>query len=255
MLIPPERVVYVGFSPEELIASTIAEESIRRTARLPDGMVLRLRRISRQTLGDAYRRPTVVNGVHRRWDAISQAPMTTDHAIARFFIPWLSDYQGFALFTDGDILCLDNIAPLFDLAEARPSAAVWCVHHPPLLKSGEKKDGETQTLYARKNWSSVMLFNCGHPANRALTLEVLNTLPGRDLHRFCWLQDDEIGALPPRWNVLVNLTGYVDHPGIVHFTEGVPMLDGHQDDPYADQWFSAAQFAGFRLRASVPALD
>ena len=250
-----DRIVYVGFSPEELIAATIAEDSIRRTAKLPDGKTLKIRRLSRQTLGDAYRRTTIVKGIHRRWDVLSGAPMTTDHAIARFFIPWLCDYQGFALFVDGDILCRDDIDVVFSIAGLNPTKAVWCVQHPPLLREGRKKDDELQQAYARKNWSSVMLFNCGHPANQALTLEMLNTLPGRDLHRFCWLQDDDIGWLPARWNVLVNVSPAIEHPAIVHFTEGVPTLPGHESDPYADEWFDAAALAGFRLGSFVPALD
>ena len=250
-----ERVVYVGFSPEELIASTIAEDTIRRHAVFPYGTDLRIRRISRNTLGDAYYRTTIAKGIHRRWDVISQAPMTTDHAIARFFIPWLCDYQGFAMFTDGDVLCRDNIDDLFGQAELDPSKAVWCVQHPPLMKGGAKKVDEVQSPYARKNWSSVMLFNCGHKANQALTLEMLNTLPGRDLHRFCWLQDDEIGALDPRWNVLVNLSSVDGNAALVHFTEGVPTLAGHEGDAYADEWFAAAQQSGFRLGTLVPALD
>jgi hypothetical protein len=249
-----ERLVYIGFSPEELIASTVAEESIRRTARLTAGDTLRIRRISRHTLGDAYQRTTIVKGPHQRWDVLSQAPMTTDHAIARFFIPWLCDYQGWALFTDGDILCRENIDELFT-QYADPSKAVYCVKHPPLLKGGEKKEGEVQSLYARKNWSSVMLFNCGHPANQALTLETLNTLPGRDLHRFYWLQDEEIGGLHPRWNYLVNISEFVQNPAIVHFTEGIPMLEQHAGDPYADDWFTATHLAGFRVGKLEPALD
>jgi hypothetical protein len=248
-----DRIVYVGWSPEELIACTIAEDSIRHTA--GKETPLHIRRISRQVLGAAYERRTITKGPHRRWDVLSEAPMSTDHAIARFFIPWLCDYQGWALFTDGDVLCLDNIDGIFRLGEVEPSKAVFCVQHPPLMKSVPKKDGDAQVLYARKNWSSVMLFNCGHPANQRLSLETLNTLPGRDLHRFCWLKDEEIGALHPRWNVLVNISEDVEHPGIVHFTEGTPLIDGRQGDPYAEAWFAAAQRAGFRLGAAVPALD
>lgn len=247
--------VYVGFSPEELIASTIAEDSIRRLAKFPVGQSLAIRRLSRQTLGDTYHRTTIVKGAYRRWDVLSQAPMSTDHAIARFFIPWLCNYQGFAVFVDGDILCFDNIWALFMLAESKPEKAVWCVQHSPLLKGGAKKGDEVQSPYARKNWSSVMVFNCGHPANQALTPEYLNTLPGRDLHRFCWLRDEDLGALSARWNVLVNLSPDVNDPAIVHFTEGVPMIEGHEADPYAEEWWDAAALAGFKLGVRVAAVD
>lgn len=246
--------VYIGWSPEELIAATVAEESIRRTMQTPTDAYFLIRRLSRHTLGEAYTRVTIRKDQHRRWDVISQAPMSTDHAIARFFIPWLCDYRGYALFTDGDILCRENLWPLFAQAMADPGKAVWCVQHPPLLLEGFKKDGETQQRYTRKNWSSVMLFHCGHPANTALTLEMVNRIPGRDLHRFCWLQDSELGALDPKWNVLVNISD-VANPGIVHFTEGVPLIEGHQGDAYADEWFEMATCAGFRLPAPVATLD
>src|SRR5262249_35112366 len=125
----------------------------------------------------------------------------------------------------------------------------------PLLKGGSKKGNEVQTQYARKNWSSVMVFNCGHPGNLLLTLDLVNSVPGRDLHRFDWLPDGNIGALNARWNVLVNLSQPIHDPAIVHFTEGVPMLEGHQQDPWAEEWFAAASAAGFRLGTPVPALD
>jgi hypothetical protein len=66
-----------------------------------------------------------------------------------------------------------------------------------------KMDGQFQTRYHRKNWSSVCLFNCDHPANKALTVDLVNSAPGRDLHAFSWLADDLIGELPPEWNWLV----------------------------------------------------
>ena len=98
-------------------------------------------------------------------------------------------------------------------------------------------DGQIQTIYARKNWSSVMAFNCNHPSNKALTVEMVNTLPGRDLHRFCWLQDDEIGELEPEWNYLVGHTKTKDEPKIVHWTDGGPWLEAFREAEYADEWW------------------
>jgi hypothetical protein len=99
-------------------------------------------------------------------------------------------------------------------------------------------DGQIQTAYARKNWSSVCVFNCDHPANRALTVDLVNTLPGRDLHRFCWLADNEIGALDPKWNWLAGHSDAAIDPAIVHFTDGVPSMPGYEDAPFADEWFA-----------------
>jgi hypothetical protein len=97
-------------------------------------------------------------------------------------------------------------------------------------------DDQLQVRYARKNWSSLMLINHAHPANERLTVEMVNTLPGRDLHRFCWLQDDEIGALPPAWNYLVGHTKGVCVPKLVHFTDGYPLMPGYENATYADAW-------------------
>jgi hypothetical protein len=122
-------------------------------------------------------------------------------------------------------------------AMADPSKAVMCVQHPNYVPAETTKmDGQMQTLYARKNWSSVVLFNGSHPSNRALTLDLINTVPGRDLHRFCWLKDEEIGALPLEWNWLAGVSEIIDDPKLVHFTLGTPNMPGYDDGVYADEW-------------------
>src|SRR5262249_28955355 len=93
--------------------------------------------------------------------------------------------------------------------------------------------------------SSVMAFNCEHEANKRLTLDMVNTLPGRDLHRFCWLEDEQIGELHPEWNFLVGYTSLarVPFPKIVHFTEGVPDMPGYEEVPFAQEWRDTLQIA------------
>ncbi len=237
---PDTLKIFVGFTPEEMVASCVGEQSIRMKARngQPD-----IHRISRQTLGKAYDRPTELRH-GKRWDVISDAPMSTDHALARFWIPWLCHYEGWALFTDGDILCRTDIADLFACADDK--YAVMCVQHPWLENVGLKKDGALQVSYARKNWSSVLLFNCAHPKNNVLCPEILNLAAGRDLHAFSWLEREDIGALDPAWNYLVNVNPPMADPKIVHFTEGYPIMAGHANDPFADEWFQVAKAAGYR---------
>jgi lipopolysaccharide biosynthesis glycosyltransferase len=145
--------------------------------------------------------------------------------------------SGWALFLDCDILCRGSLARLFELVHWNTTKAVYCVKHNHVPKGQVvKMDGQAQTLYARKNWSSVMLFNCDHPSNKALTLEYLNTTPGRDLHRFAWLEDDEIGELSPIWNYLVGYTEIEDDPQLVHFTSGTPSMPGYEHCEYADEY-------------------
>ena len=86
-----------------------------------------------------------------------------------------------------------------------------------------------------------MLFNCDHPANAALTDELINTAPGRDLHRFCWLNDGDIGSLHQKWNWLVGHSDPIVNPTIVHFTDGTPLMPGYEDQPYADEWRAAEE--------------
>jgi hypothetical protein len=110
------------------------------------------------------------------------------------------------------------------------------VKHDHQPQSGMKMDGQIQTSYARKNWSSVCAFNCDHPANKALTFNLVNSVPGRDLHRFCWLKDGEIGELPAEWNWLVGHSDPAVDPALVHFTDGIPTMPGYEDCAFADEW-------------------
>jgi hypothetical protein len=125
------------------------------------------------------------------------------------------------------------------------------VQHAPMDEHDTKKGGHIQMPYARKNWSSVMLFNCGHKANRKLGLDTLNTWPGRDLHAFKWLTDDQVGALPAGWNYLVGAQPEPESVHLVHYTLGSPASPDHAHDPYADEWRDAAKRAGYKI--AVPA--
>lgn len=195
-----------------------------------------------------YRRPTE-RRAGQLWDVISEAPMSTEHAIARFFVPYLNEYHGWALFMDGDVLVRGDLAELFALAD--PKYAVQVVKHPQAYSGESKKGGHVQTNYAKKWWSSVMLFNCEHPAHRFLTTSSLNLLPGRDIHRFCWLGEHEIGSLPAEWNHLSGVSTLIAEPKIVHFTLGTPNVKGHEDDDYADEWKGFAKRAGYRQLEAV----
>jgi hypothetical protein len=105
--------------------------------------------------------------------------------------------------------------------------------------SGTKMQGQIQTAYKRKNWTSVLAFQVDHPANKALTGDLLNSVPGRDLHRLCWLDDNDIGELGPEWNHLVSVNPEPEvSPRIAHFTLGTPDLSGHESDPYASEWWN-----------------
>lgn len=252
--------VYIGWDPREIPAYDVTVDSLRRHASIPVSVTpLMLHRLE---LAGLMRRPrhklkkgrsiTIQEGsVQRRWvtaaqsgtmiDDLSDAPMATEFAVSRFLTPLLAG-SGWALFIDCDMLFLADVAELFALADDR--YAVMVVKHPPLRSQGFKMDGQPQVPYRRKNWSSVMLFNCDHPANLRLTLEHVNAVPGRDLHAFDWLLDHEIGELDPGWNWLVNVMPRPDSPKLAHYTLGGPWLPGWQGAEHDDLWLSAAARRG-----------
>ncbi len=238
--VPPYR-VFLGWDAAQMRAWSVAAFSLQRHATVRCDV----RRISMSELRSQglYRRPTgtTENGY---WDEISAAPMSTGHAIARFLVPALCQYEGWAIFADGDILVRHDIARLFALADSEK--AIQVVQHAHDPRETVKMTGHAQTTYARKNWSSVVLFNCGHKANRALTVDLVNTVPGRDLHRFCWLSDDLIGALPSTWNHLVGAQVNAD-PAICHYTSGIPDMSGYEHVEHSDEWYATAKACGYRL--------
>lgn len=231
--------IWLGFDPRETAAYAVAKYSIDRWLTQPvptKGIVLD--RLRSQGL---YYRPTERRG-GRLWDVISEAPMATEFAISRFLTPILAKH-GWALFMDCDVMARRSLVRLFDLAD--PKYAVMCVKHRHEPQESLKMDGQAQTRYARKNWSSVALFNVEHPANKLLTVEMVNERPGRDLHALCWLEDREIGELPAEWNYLVGHTQINEEPSLVHFTDGIPSMPGYEDVPYADEWRATLhQWAG-----------
>ncbi|MED6225514.1 hypothetical protein PIB30_094440, partial [Stylosanthes scabra] len=59
-----------------------------------------------------------------------------------------------------------NIKELRDLIQDK--YAIMCVQHDYTPKESTNMDGAVQTVYPRKNWSSMVLYNCGHPKKRVL---------------------------------------------------------------------------------------
>jgi len=238
-----DRQIFLGYDPRDFAGFRIAMFTIRQWDKYIPIRGLVLDDLRRQGL---YYRPTETrinsDGRKQMWDVISDAPMSTEFSNSRFLVPHLAK-TGWALFMDCDIMVLSNVSRVFDLAD--PSKAVMCVQHTHDPIETTKMDSQIQTRYSRKNWSSVMLFNCGHPSNKKLTIDMVNTLPGRDLHRFCWLEDHEIGALPQEFNYLVGYTHLNSGktPVVVHFTSGLPDLPGYEDQEYADEWRAMLPYA------------
>lgn len=240
-----ERTIFVGYDPRQREACGVAVKSILHKLTTPyplEETTIRLLELDVLRGKGLYTRPTSrKDGV--MWDDISDAPMSTEFAISRFLVPHLVP-RGLALFVDGDILARSNLSRLFDLWDGSPVMVVKHKHGPGKWRAGAetiaetKMDGQLQTSYPCKNWSSVMLFDCDHPSNRGLTLEVINSETGRDLHCFSWLMMDEIGELPSEWNHLVGIDEPRRDAEIVHFTLGLPDVPGYEHSEHAEEWRS-----------------
>jgi len=230
--------IYIGFDPREAAAFAVARHSIKRHLNLPipvRGIVL-----DEMKARGWFWRPQEYRG-SQLWDVISDAPCATQFSISRFLTPHLAKQRrldpatpAWALFMDCDMLVRTDLSKLFD--QLNETYAVMCVKHDYRPHQTIKMDGQAQTSYNRKNWSSVCCYNLRHQANDALTLNLINTVTGKALHEFCWLEDKEIGPLSSEWNYLVGTNPIVSDPAIAHFTNGTPDMDGYSSQSWADEW-------------------
>ena len=212
--------VFVGYDPREDIAYQVCKHSI--LTRQPNANV---RPLVQKELRDAhwYTRPV---------DKLA----STEFTFTRFLVPELANFKGWALFMDCDMILTTDIKELFDQTDDK--YAVMCVQHDYTPKEGIKMDGQKQTIYPRKNWSSVMLFNCAHPSNARLTQDMVNDpeLNGAYFHRFSWLKDEEIGELDHTWNYLVGVYDDIEKPKLIHYTEGGPWFENYRDCEFNELW-------------------
>jgi lipopolysaccharide biosynthesis glycosyltransferase len=153
---------------------------------------------------------------------------------SRFLTPYLMDFSGWAIFADGDMVCRADIAELWSLRDE--TKAVQVVKHEYKTKAAKKYLGNINEDYPKKNWSSLILWNCSHPKNITLTPEFIQSQPGSYLHRFSWLDDDLIGGLDAEWNWLA--IEYPENPyaKLVHYTLGTPCFKDYVDESMSDLW-------------------
>jgi len=233
--------VYIGYDPREFGAFAVASAMAwRRGATTVRGLFL-------AHLGDWYTRPTSWRD-GQLWDDISAAPMSTEFAISRFLVPTIQR-EGWAIFADCDMMFMSNFEDLAKYIEKEPDKVIWCVKHKQEPVVSRKMGGAPQTSYPRKNWSSFMLMNCSHPVIKAaFSLERVNTVPGRELHRFEGIPDELIGELDPKWNWLVDEPLlHPPSPHVVHYTTGGPWLSEYRDVPYAPFWREVALGVAYEL--------
>lgn len=227
-------VCYVGWDSREKVAYDVCRKSIEHNTHSKVEIIpLCHKQLRRQGW---FTRPWLTNAYDGNMtDMVDGRPFSTEFSHTRFLIPALMGYKGWALFMDCDMVWDDNIKDLFALCDDK--YAVMCVKHNHKPPTGNKMDGVPQTNYFRKNWSSFMLVNCGHPANKDLTPEMVSTRPGSWLHGFAWLQDFQIGALPTTHNWIDGISPSNVKPKVIHYTEGGPWMDGYKDVKHADTWW------------------
>ncbi len=220
--------VYIGWDGRDALAYAVAVASLKKHSSIPL-TIIPLKDWDLRQKG-VYWRPYHTDERGQRWDGRDGKPFSTDFSFSRFCVPAIEDYQDeWVLFTDPDVMWRADIADLVNLAE---DGAVYCVQHDHRPKEHTKMGGVLQTLYKRKNWSSVMLLN---PAQcRQLTRYAVNNQSGEWLHAMCWVADEDIRPLPNEWNWLC---GWSTGPAkLVHFTRGTPDMPGCDKEPYAREW-------------------
>lgn len=172
-------------------------------------------------------------------DFDGQQDGTNAFIYSRFLVPELMGFDGWAIYCDSDMLFRTDITELWKLRDDSKAAIV--VKHDYKTKHRVKAIGTALESrnddYPRKNWSSLVLWNCGHPMNRILTRVFVGEAGGRRLHRFEWLPDDLIGEIPRSWNWLVGEYDYNLGSNLVHFTLGAPGFDHYKSCDYSAEWF------------------
>ena len=212
--------IYVGYDSREDIAWQVCRFSLARHASAPLD-IHPLRQDALRSLGLYTRGPDKAS---------------TEFSLTRFLTPYIAAHEGWTLFVDCDFLFTADVLQV--LKGASRHMAVYVVKHDYVPKRSVKMDGRAQTSYARKNWSSFMLFNGAHPRIKALTPAVVNSESPTRLHQFAWVGDDAlIGELARSWNFLEGeYPKPAQTPHAIHFTNGGPWFPNKQDVDYAELW-------------------
>ncbi len=209
--------IFIGFDPRETVAWHVLTHSILARSTMPVSFI-----------------PLALNNLHGLMQRERDPLQSTDFSFSRFLVPHLSNYEGWSIFMDCDMLMLDDVARLWALRDER--YAVQCVKHNHVPAETAKFHNEKQTAYGKKNWSSVMLFN--NAQCRALTPDYVNTASGLELHQFKWLGDDGlIGDLPAEWNHLVGYDQPRANVANAHYTSGGPYFNEYANCDYSTHWF------------------
>lgn len=207
--------IFIGYDPREAIAFHVCANSIIRQASGPVQII-----------------PLALNLLEGYEEKHTDG---SNHFIySRFLVPHLMDYKGHAIFMDGDMIVRDDIYKLWNMRDA--TVDVQVVKHDYKTRMTEKYLGAKNEDYPRKNWSSVILWNCASFPNRKLTPEYVMNATGAQLHRFQHIDDNRIGELPIEWNWLPDEFGPNEDAKLLHYTLGTPSFHEFATTPMGDEW-------------------
>lgn len=222
--------IFIGYDPREAVSYHVAAHSILRRSSVP----VEITPLALCNLGGVFRRER-------------EALQSTDFSFTRFLVPHLCGYFGWALYMDSDVLVRADVGELDEMCGLENAyRAVYVVKHEYVPKDsprdrgpagvGVKFLGAAQTVYEKKNWSSVMLFN--NMRCRSLTSAYVHKASGLELHQFRWCAEDQVGELGPgsTWNHLVGEGGTDPQAKLVHFTRGGPWFPEYRECEFADEW-------------------
>jgi lipopolysaccharide biosynthesis glycosyltransferase len=207
--------VFIGYDPREAIAYHTCVNSIIRHASEPVTIVP----LALSLLNDYQE---------------SHADGSNHFIYSRFLVPHLMEFQGHAIFMDGDMIVRGDIAELWNMRDVTKDVQV--VKHNYQTRMTTKYLGSPNENYPRKNWSSVILWNCNSFPNRRLTPDYVMRSTGAHLHRFSWIDDARIGELPKEWNWLPDEYGPNPDARLLHYTLGTPCFHEFADTPQGNEW-------------------
>lgn len=207
--------IFIGYDPREAIAFHVCANSIIRHASQPVSII-----------------PLALNLFKDYTETHTDG--SNQFIYSRFLVPHLMNFTGHAIFIDGDMIVRDDIVKLWEMRN--PTCDVQVVKHNYKTKMTEKYLGAKNEDYPRKNWSSVILWNCNSFPNRKLTPEFIQKSTGSFLHRFTWIDDERIGELPIEWNWLPDEFGPNLDAKLLHYTLGTPSFHEFADTPQGSEW-------------------
>lgn len=212
--------IFIGYDSREVVAFHVLAQSIIRHSSRPVAIV------------------PLVQSQLRAAGVYTREPdpgASTEFSLTRFLVPYLSGFEGVSVFMDCDMVARVDLAGLASLRTLEFDRSVYVVKHDYTPRPGPKMGGKPQAAYPRKNWSSLIVFK--NERCRELSLAYVNRATPADLHRFAWLPDDEIGALPLDLNWLVG--EYEPNPAakVLHYTLGGPWIRGLEACDHAEDWY------------------